>query len=254
MLLSKIIKESSLTDKVDLGGDVRAISPPVVIQPSLADEAQLAKTAEILQELLDSFLSVNSLPCKPLKKLNGRRIAEALQSEAAFTTARLKKHIVATYGLGPCVAVGGYDSINKIAFVVHFATEREVIKCGGKILYNILRLAKKKITKPIQIHLRGGAQGTSDGIIKAIENWMRRRKDDLPMEIVSKDVLDSGTCLDGKSLSINAKNGKVSKYNPLRNPKRREMTDVMTHAMLSTFKPNIRIAFRPKLHSKTVIV
>lgn len=121
-------------------------------------EPGLLKIADRLQEYVDRLEFDHRIPSiKPsTKKLKSHKIAEALQSEAAFTTAKQKKHIVATYGCGPCVAVGGYDRINKIAFVVHFATAKEVRECGGQIFYNIARLAKKKITKPIKIHLRGG--------------------------------------------------------------------------------------------------
>lgn len=217
----------------------------------LIDESELTRIAEKLQQLVDSLdldtTTTRVQPTKCLKRLKGRKIAEALQSEAAFTTAKHKKHIVATYGCGPCVAVGGYDSTNKIAFVVHFATEEEVIKCGGKILHNIERLLKKKIKKPIKLHLRGGVKGTSEKTIEAIKSWMTWRSN-IPMKIASKDILDDGMCLGGKSLSINAKNGRASDYDPLRNPKHREITDeVAMRAIMSAFTPNIRISHRPNL-------
>jgi chemotaxis receptor (MCP) glutamine deamidase CheD len=184
---------------------------------------------------------VSSLP-----KLNGDEIAEVLQSEAGFTISTDKKPIVATYGCGPCVALGGYDATNGIAFVVHFSTANEVRKCGGMIFYNISKLAKKKMESPIQLHIRGGVEGKSEETINAIKTWMKQRED-LPMEIASEDVLGSRMCNDAKSISIDSRNGTVSDYNPRANLKSRGMSDLEAmSAIMSGFMPNIKIAYTPK--------
>lgn len=181
------------------------------------------------------------------KKLNGDELSEVLQAQAGFTIATDKKPIVATYGCGPCVALGGYDPTNKIAFVVHFSNAKEIRESGGLIFYNISKLAKQKIETPIQLHLRGGIEGQSEAIIEAIKLWMKQR-DDLPMEIASEDILDSGMNFRGKSLSIDSRTGTVSEYDPKTNPKSRGMSelDVMS-AMRSAFQPKISLAYTPKL-------
>jgi hypothetical protein len=179
---------------------------------------------------------------------NGEEIAEALQSELAVTIATDKKPIVASYGAGPCVIVGGYESINKIAFVVHFSNAREIRKDGGEIFYSISKWAKASITTPIQIHLRGGKKGseTSEATIKAIRVWMTQRKD-LPMEIASEDILDNG-CRGSKSLSIDSRNGTVSKYDPLTNPQHRKL-DAFAYmaAITNVYNPKITLAYSPKV-------
>lgn len=181
----------------------------------------------------------------PSKKLNDEEIAETLQAEASFTIATDKKPVVATYGCGPCVALGGYDSTNKIAFIVHFSDAEEVKKSSGLIFYNIAKLVKEKITTPIQLHLRGGFEGSSEPIIEAIKIWMKQRED-LPMEIASEDILCSykGSA---KSLSIDSRTGKVSEYNPMKNPKSREISDsYVMSTLLNVFEPKIRLAYSPK--------
>ncbi len=208
----------------------------------------------VIQEYVDRFEFVHRIPSikPPTKKLKSHKIAEALQSEAAFTTAKHKKHIVATYGCGQSVAVGGYDRINKIAFVVHFVTAKEVRECGGQILYNIARLVKKKITKPIKIHLRGGVKGLSEETVKAIKMWMGRRED-LPMKVASEDILASEMSFGVKSLAISAKTGKVFEYDPKLNPKSKKITDkIVMHALMSAFTPHIRISHRPKLKARVL--
>lgn len=181
------------------------------------------------------------------KQLNGEEIAETLQAEASFTIATDKKPILATYGCGPCVALGGYDATNKIAFIVHFSNAREVRESGSLIFYNITKLVKKEIATPIQLHLRGGIEGRSEPIVEAIKNWMKQKKD-LPMEIASEEILlrDMGN---SKSLSIDSRTGEVSEYNPLDNPKSRSDLDVrasLMRALSSPYNPEIHLAYSPK--------
>lgn len=177
------------------------------------------------------------------KNIPQETIAEALQSEAAFTRASDSKYVVATYGCGPCVAVGGYDKTNQSSFIVHFATPNEVDKCGGNIFYNISLLAKKPLEVPIQLHLRGGQTGASGATIAAIKIWMRQRHD-LPMTIVSEDVLDKGFA---KSLFVNSKTGEVGEYDPKLNPHHRTFDEAtILSCLLSAYEPNIKIAYTPK--------
>ncbi|CDZ81602.1 hypothetical protein BN1013_02138 [Candidatus Rubidus massiliensis] len=172
------------------------------------------------------------------KKLNGEEIAETLQNEASFTIAIDKKPIVATYGCAFCVALGGYDATNKIAFMVHFSDAEEVIESGDLIFFNIEKLVKEKITTPIQLHLRGGIEGTSEPIIEAIKIWMKQRED-LPMEIASEDILCGS--LDGKSLLIDSRTGEVSDYDTKDNPKRRGESELIESAL----QLQITLAYSP---------
>lgn len=175
-------------------------------------------------------------------KLDGDKIAEALLSELAITTADDARPIVATYGCGPCVAVGGYDSTNKIAFVVHFTGAGEVIDPRGLVFSNILKLVKTSISSPIQLHLRGGYKGQSEATVEAIKVWMRQRED-LPMEIASADILTSSIRGIGKSLSIDSRTGEVSEYNPMSNAKRRDFSGLDA---IIALRPKITLAYSPK--------
>lgn len=194
------------------------------------------------------FLFESSTRVASAAKLDGDKIAEALQSELAITTADDARPIVATYGCGPCVAVGGYDATNKIAFVVHFANSREITASGGLIFWNISKLVKTPISSPIQLHLRGGHEGQSEAIVEAIKLWMTWwEKDGLPMEIASEDILTSGMEMGGKSLSIDSRTGKVSEYSPMSNAKSRDFSELdVMRAMMSAFEPKITLAYSPK--------
>lgn len=173
-------------------------------------------------------------------------IADALQAEAVFTNAAAKKPIVATYGCGPCVAVGGFEPANKMAFLVHFQLAEEVRACGGEISGEILKLISKKMRDPIQLHLRGGELNCpeSEETIKAIRQWMYLRND-LPMQIASIDLFPSDPLV-SKSLLIDSRTGHVSEYDLSANPKVRVPTDGdESHALQSATEPDIVIAYTP---------
>ena len=179
--------------------------------------------------------------------LNGDEIAEIFQSEAGFTIATDKKPIVATFGCSPCVALGGYDATNKIAFVAHFAHAREVRECGHKIFYYISKLAKEKIDTPIQLHIRGGYihNSHSDDTREAIKVWMKQRKD-LPMKIVSDISAKNCQNLDETSLLIDSRTGSVAGYDPTSNSNARKFGIAQEiHTLLSVSHPNIEIAYTP---------
>ena len=40
--------------------------------------------------------------------------------------------------------MGGFDATNKMVFIVHFQTAREVRQCGGLLFSTIDKLAKEK--------------------------------------------------------------------------------------------------------------
>lgn len=173
----------------------------------------------------------------------GSRIVDVFQSEAAFTHADDEKPIVATYGCGPCVAVGGYHAANKMAFMIHFATANEVLMCGDTIAGAMRPLIQHTLTPqaPILLHLRGGEKGRSESTIAAIQWWMNRYND-LPMTISSKEILRYTD--EGRSLYLDARSGNYGDYNPELNPQRRIITQAdWQRAMYSFRVPNIRIVY-----------
>lgn len=226
--LKKILRDSSMsTEKFSI--DSINSKKEISINKIFSKLSKLSKLSPFVceskvhfQPLSDTFtnLKINNTNCvESYQKLDGDKITEALQSEAAFTIATDKKPIVVTYGCKPCVALGGYDETNKIAFIVHFSNLNEVRGSWRLIFYNIEKLVKTKIEKPIQLHLRGGIKGQSEGIIEAIKIMINQRQD-LPMEIASEDILGDG--FGSKSLLIDSRNGEVSKYDPLSNAQRRD--------------------------------
>ena len=181
-------------------------------------------------------------------KLNGDEIVEVLQSQAGCTISTDPKPILATWGCGPCVALGAYDPTNKTAFLVHCADKLEVQIAADLIFQNISKCAKKKIEKPLQLHLRGGLETfpSSREIVHAIKVWMGK-KDTLPMEIASEEVLVSEEHL-CKSLAIDSRTGFVSEYDPRKNPKsmgEKGFNEALSSLIESITHPQIHVVYEP---------
>ena len=142
-------------------------------------------------------------------------ILEAWMGEAVFTVASDAKPVVATYGCCPCIALGGYDATNKMAFVVHVTNAKEIENSGERVLQTIQELAKREMERPIQIHLRGGLcrMAESEASLSAIKEWTATNG----MTIASNETLlpDWESSKDEEtSLRIDSRTGRVEPYVP----------------------------------------
>jgi TPR repeat protein len=104
--------------------------------------AQAAGHSRIAREKLATFIQ-KLLPSAPA--------IEVLPSQVAFTRANDPSPVLATIGGQNCLAVAGYEGINKIAFLALLSSKSEVWIACRMILATISLLAEQKITKPIQV-------------------------------------------------------------------------------------------------------
>jgi len=143
------------------------------------------------------------------------KIVNVFQSEVAFTNASDNKPLVGTFGCAPCVAFGGYEEANKLAFVAHISKVEEVFLTCSLLFSHISQLTEKEIREPIKLYLRGGLAGSqypSYAIIQTIKNLVQNTNV-FPMEIVSEErtLLSEFT---GESLLIDSRTGDVRSYCP----------------------------------------
>ncbi len=240
-------------DKGLSNGSIKPLIPPQMFHSPLSNLISKIFKARSPQSDLPLLIrrskpisSCLSRASSPSTKINVEEIFETLQGEVSFTRATDKKPIVATYGCSSCIALGGYDQNNKMAFIAHFSDKEQFKKSGSLLFRNIGHLVEETITTPIQLHLRGGIKGESEPIIEAIKIWMKQRKD-LPMEIASTDILENSTCRPNKSLLIDSRNGFVSEYNPQENSKNREIRNLdVLKIQNQIFSKTITIAYHPK--------
>ena len=138
---------------------------------------------------------------------------------------------------------------NKIAFVTHFTTDKEVKVCGPKLFGYFFGLQKKPVEAPLQIHLHGGKEGASNSILVAIYNLLRsvhQARLQSTYRVASIGVLYDPSLFYvtkfSTSIAVDARTGHVSSYDPSKNPKRRVLTkEDRDHAFLTTKYPDIKI-------------
>jgi TPR repeat protein len=85
------------------------------------------------------------------KTLKSFVMTEVFPGQVAFTTGDDPRPLLATSGAKGSVAIAGYERVNKIAFIALFSEDDQFEENSGLILYNIFKLAKKKITEPVQL-------------------------------------------------------------------------------------------------------
>lgn len=171
-------------------------------------------------------------------------IAEALMGEVAFTTAADQNPIVATYGCSSCVAVGGFDPTNHIAFVAHLSVPQQTQQ--DDIFSKIKSLSSEPFKVSVQFHLRGGLRNI--GTVAAIRKWISYAKTNyFATKIVSEEISNWSKMSSG-SLKIDARTGEVGNYNPEENPNRRacqqDIGDCFL-ALLEARSGQIRVAYCP---------
>jgi len=134
-------------------------------------------------------------------------IAEALDSELVVTAGSDHPPIAASCCTDNSFIIGGYESTNRIAFVMNCISVKQLNQYGSIAQSQIKTLAKKKINHPIQLHLRGKIT------IEDLSKWMSERA-------FIKMVVTS--IADDKGLAIDARTGEFKKYDPRTNPHARK--------------------------------
>lgn len=176
------------------------------------------------------------------------KIFEVFDSQFAITNDFDINPILATYGLLDSIAVAGYDRINKIAFLIHFSNEQEVYQCGREITNRIMKFAKKKIDHAVEIHLRGGRKslGTSENILNAIHKWMKIESS-YPMEIRFENTVLLTDNEKNRSFFIDVRDGSTGFYDPIRNPNRRNKTELeIRESYLRLYRKDVKLVYEPQ--------
>jgi hypothetical protein len=125
-------------------------------------------------------------------------------SEASVSDYRSIRPVLATVGIGPCVAMAGYDSKNKLGFVSHNCVGDYVDELHDKVLEELRRLTPNLT---MDIYIVGGMSGSGE-LASKLRNYAKRKlnpksiNEDLALRVSSCDYL-------GKSFVLDTRNGKV---------------------------------------------
>lgn len=152
--------------------------------------------------------------------------------EAVFGSAKDPSPVLATEGLRSCIGFAGWDSVQKIGFLVHFGGPSQVTdfyQRGFKILAEL----SKGGCCTFSCVLKGGSQKTytSGEIIAEIKKGLRSSPD-ISLEIVAEEVPSKGYEL--KSLSLDTRDGTFGGYDSSEDVSPRRRTEE-EEARLGTF-------------------
>jgi hypothetical protein len=154
-------------------------------------------------------------PSAPTEEMIERagKVIHAFPAEAVFTQSSCIRCVAATFSCNECIALGGYEATNKIAFVIHIIFAEQLPTVQACIIEAIEKLAKKALEQPIQMHIRGGLAGSdSESTVGALRSWIETTANP-PMRIASENtLLLPNQKPKGESLFIDARTGGFGEY------------------------------------------
>ena len=93
----------------------------------------------------------SSLP--PLKRTFYNKCIEIDQQGYGFTSSYDKNPFISTFGLGPCIALVGYNSEHKIGFIYHIDNKNCFHDINvGHLYYKISTIMQQQLTFPFYLH------------------------------------------------------------------------------------------------------
>ena len=125
--------------------------------------------------------------------------------EATISTGESQRLVIGSVGMGPCVAMAGYDSKQKLGFISHNAIGDYVDALHDLVLKEIKKVSDSELE--MDIYIVGGMEG-SNGLASKLRNIAKNRfnpksiNEDLALKVSSWTYL-------GKSLLLDVRDGRV---------------------------------------------
>jgi chemotaxis receptor (MCP) glutamine deamidase CheD len=154
-----------------------------------------------INKIKSNTLLINEIPninYNNYNNISNDKIINVRQKEFALTCSNDKRYILQTYGLGPCVAICGYNNSRKIGFLTHVDATTNLDN-----MFSILLQKVQELNVNFDIYLIGGE--TNKVFIINLIKYLQKIK---YFNIKSKDILKQKS----QSISINTKNGNISEY------------------------------------------
>jgi len=124
--------------------------------------------------------------------------------EASVSTANSPRPVLETVGMGPCVAMAGYDAEQRIGFLSHSCIGDDV-DAHDLVLEEMKKLTSKELC--MQVYIVGGMVG-SGKLASRLRNYARQKlnpttiQEDLALKV-------SDWTYSGKSFVLDTRDGKV---------------------------------------------
>lgn len=145
-------------------------------------------------------------------------IGSVSMDEGTISSANSNKPIIATFGLGPCIALVGYEKKSKIGFISHNIPIKKLENLNGPIFETLDELKVKK--ENLEFYLVGGNEKNKehlDKIKKYLESKIKYPN------IIYEDVIESYDPKNmGKSFVLDTRNQKIYCLNGIMSPDKAE--------------------------------
>ncbi len=227
-----------------------ALVPYFCLETYIKQKRLLSKPEEqASQEQVEKITTLFAAVSITLKQ--GDVIAEAFQAEVVFSSSVDPKPIIASYGAGPCVIVGGYDKVHQVGFVAHFSCSGEVLAGGIKIIKKLKALIPEDRTGQFDLVLKGGikTEEVSEKTLATISHWVGMTNElsrKCSFQVRSVESLASPR-EDSKSLAIDTRTGAMRDYDPLRdNPihyRRLNQEDIKWAQRSFEVEPKLKVVY-----------
>ena len=138
-------------------------------------------------------------------------VFEIIQTEAGITCSEEEHPVLATYGIGPCVAIAGYEPNLKIGFIAH--VDELTSNPSQTIVGNLERVSSDQ---NYEVTLIGGNEETSrENVQKIIDNFtLNNLNPQIKFEIVDNELYEED--LNIKSIALDTRTGELYDYNPMK--------------------------------------
>lgn len=141
-------------------------------------------------------------------------VVDVSMNQQAVTRATDAKPVLATFGLGPCVALVGYEPSAKVGFLTHYSASTEVAQSFPNLLATLYRIGlSHEAPTRFDVRLVGGWDN-ADKLIGELKTRVRHGTS-FNMKILEEDT---GYVADGRSVALDTRTGELFSYNPQKNP------------------------------------
>ena len=190
-------------------------------------------------------------PLLPLNYRNYEKCAEVEQQGYGFTSVYDEKPFISTFGLGPCIAIVGYNAEHKIGFMYHI----DNINCFknnnvGNLYYKISTIKKKLGVESMtfDVTLFGATTNINNELINYIYmkfksfNSIWKKSHNIEVRIVKNNINtpnnSTSVCLNTEDGSFYSFNGKKSLLYKNRLPIEQEINAmrIITNSYMTSIK------------------
>src|SRR3989338_2572539 len=164
----------------------------------------------IISYLEQEVLNPNSDKGRDIFRGDYSTLNYAPREMGVISSAQSNRPILMSYGMGPCIAVCGYDSSAGIGFLTHNSALTDVNGLHDLILKEMRKIIGRNTQ--LSFHLVGGWKGgekddwNSGILLKRIEEYITSN---FPEATIDKDVLDPMDYRRGKSFALDTRDGKT---------------------------------------------